>query len=305
MSANIVRKDNLQELLTMWRPSFEEMAKVHNAVNFRQEASFALQILQSSDYVMKAAMADQDAFKRAIINIAGIGLTLNPAHGLAYLIPRKNKITYDVSYKGKIALAVDVGSIKWCQPELVYSHDKFKFKGVGKMPLHDFDPFLDDRGELRGGYGVAKTHSNEYVISYMSMKQIYAIRSKSEAWQAGKGGNPWKSDEVEMIKKTLIRRNSKLWPFTSTRDRARLDAAIALEEEQDPLPEIESIDQNKSVEKIATIKSLLLQANIDEEYYLSEKLPEIIRRKIDSFEGLTSIEIDQITVQLSQIAEGK
>lgn len=304
MSSNVTRFQNIQQILTVIKPTFEEMAKIHGAVNYRQEASFAVEILQKNDYLAQAAMKDQDSFKRALINVAAIGLTLNPAYGLAYLIPRKGVVILDVSYKGKIALGVQCGSIKWCTAELVYEKDTFTVGASGEKPIHKYDPFDSDRGKLRGGYATAKTNADEFIISYMSLKQIEEIMKRSESVKAG-SFSPWKTDFEEMVKKTLIRRNSKSWPYASTSNRERLDVAEKVEREVDPLPELVPIDPVLQSEKIEAIIYSLRILNIDETYYLAEKLPTILRREIKTFHDLTELELDQITVQLNQLVESK
>lgn len=300
MSANLVRFENIQQILTVIKPTFEEMAKVHNAVNYRQEASFAVEILQKNDYLAGTAMKDQDSFKRAIINVAAIGLTLNPAYGLAYLIPRKGKVILDISYKGKIALGVQCGSIKWCVAELVYEKDEFKVGSAGERPFHNFDPFSEDRGAIRGGYAIAKTNAEEFIVSYLSMNQINKIKLRSEAAKAGRG-SPWDTDPEEMFKKTLIHRNSKSWPHASTHEVNRMHEAEKVELENDPLPELMPIDPFEQHEKIKLVENLLMALNYQEEVYIKEFLPKIVRRKIDKLEELTMIELNQIMIQLNQL----
>lgn len=302
MSSNVVRFENLQQILTVIRPTFEEMAKIHGAVSYRQEASFAIEILQKNDFLSQTAMKDQDGFKRAIINVAAIGLTLNPAYGLSYLIPRKGKIILDISYKGKIALGVECGSIKWCVAELVYEKDTFKAGATGDRPTHNFDPFDDNRGALRGGYAISKTNAEEYIVSYLSMKQIDAIKKRSESFKSG-NNSPWNTDTEEMIKKTLIRRNSKSWPHASTHNRNRLDQADVLEHEVDPLPEMIPINPVEQAEKIEAVKISLMRLNIDDNYYLNQALPRLLRRKVEKFEDITDIEFQQILIQLNQLCE--
>src|ERR1019366_1512046 len=134
---------------------------------------------------------------------------------LAYLIPRKGKVCLDISYMGLTALAIESGAIKWAQAEIVRENDIFKFTGIGEKPLHDYHPFATTRGKIVGAYCVAKTNQDEFISVQMNIADVYKLRDRSESWQAGKA-SPWKSDEEEMIKKTVIRRASKSWPKSST-----------------------------------------------------------------------------------------
>ena len=87
--SNIQRFENLKQVVAQTQPAFDELAKIHGAVNYKREASFALQALTDNDYLASLAMGNQDSLKRAVINVAAIGLSLSPVHKLAYLVPRK------------------------------------------------------------------------------------------------------------------------------------------------------------------------------------------------------------------------
>lgn len=177
-------------------------------MNFIKEAQFALQLLQGNEYLMKAAQANPSALEYAIINLASIGISLNPALKEAYLVPRGGKICLDISYIGLIKLATDTGSINWVQAEIVKSKDTFEYQGVGKAPIHKMNPF-GDRREVIGVYCVAKLSTGEQLSTIMSKAECDAIKDKSS--QAAKSG-PWVSFYEEMLKKTVIKRASKLWP---------------------------------------------------------------------------------------------
>lgn len=177
-------------------------------LNFIKEAQFALQLLQGSDYLQKAAQSNPVALEYAIINLASIGISLNPALKEAYLVPRGGKICLDISYMGLIKLATDTGSIDWVQAEIVKKNDNFEYLGVGKAPTHKMNPF-SDRGEVVGVYCVAKLSTGEFLSTIMSKAECDEIRNKSS--QAAKSG-PWVSFYEEMLKKTVIKRASKLWP---------------------------------------------------------------------------------------------
>lgn len=193
-------------------------------LSFKKEAQFALQLLKANDFLRSTAQDSPDTLKNAITNIAAIGISLNPATKEAYLVPRKKQVCLDISAIGLIKLATDSGSIKWAQVELVRKNDKFEFKGVGLVPIHQMDPF-SDRGEIVGAYSVAKTIDGDFLVTVMSAKECHDIRDRSEAWKAFKAGKvqscPWSTDEGEMIRKTVIKRAYKFWPKSE-----RLDTAV-------------------------------------------------------------------------------
>jgi len=194
------------------------MAERH--MNFEREAGFAIQAITANDYIMKVALGNPQSVRDAVTNIASIGISLNPAKKQAYLVPRKNKICLDISYMGLIDLATDTGSIKWAQANLVYQGDTFASNGLDKAPLHTFDPFSKNRGDIVGVYVVVKTADGEYLTETMTIEECFAIRDRSEAWTKNESG-PWKTDQGEMIKKTVVKRAYKYWPKTE-----RLENAI-------------------------------------------------------------------------------
>jgi recombination protein RecT len=214
----------LSEAVYALRENFQTVA-VDRGINFYKEAGFALQILGSSDSMMKAAMGNRQSVENAVTNVAAIGISLNPAKKQAYLVVRKGVVCLDISYMGLIDLAVASGSILWAQANIVREHDNFVVNGFDKPPTHSHDPFAgaDARGAIKGAYVVVKTPDGEYLTHTMDIESIYSIRDRSEAWKAGQKG-PWKSDEGEMIKKTVVKQGYKYWPKT---DRSsRLDEAI-------------------------------------------------------------------------------
>ena len=195
-------------------------ALVDRSISFDREAGFALQQLGKNDYMMKAAQNNRQAVVDAVVNIAAIGISLNPAKKQAYLVPRDNKICLDISYMGLMDLAQATGSVKWAQAALVHAEDRFTLNGLDKAPSHTFNPFSKDRGEVVGVYVTIKTIHDEYLTHTMTIEDAYAIRDRSSAWKSGKSG-PWKTDEGEMIKKTCVKQAYKYWPKTE-----RLETAI-------------------------------------------------------------------------------
>lgn len=200
---------------------------VDKSINFDREAGFAMQIIGGNDYLQKVAMANRQSVVDAIVNVAAIGISLNPALKQAYLVPRKNRICLDISYMGLMDLAVATGAVKWAKAEAVYLTDSFALNGFDKPPTHGRNPFAKDRGEFVGVYVVVKTASGDYLTDTMTSDEVCAIRDRSEAWKAyieKQKSCPWLTDFMEMAKKTIVKRASKYWP----KDDVRLQEAIHL-----------------------------------------------------------------------------
>jgi len=206
---------------------FNEINKIHNLVDYAKESVFAWQIVKNNDYLMKIANENPDSLRDAVINIASTGLTLNPAEKLAYIVPRKGMACLDISYIGLIKLATDTGSILWARAELVHENDEFTWHGAMEKPEFS-SPKPFDTGPVVGVYCVAKTKEGDYLSGKMSLKEVYDIRDRSESYKAYVKENwklcSWVTDEGEMIKKTIIKRESKTWPKTEKSD--RFDDAI-------------------------------------------------------------------------------
>lgn len=193
---------------------------VDRSINFDREAEFAMQVLQGNDYALKIALSNRQSVVAAVINIAAIGISLNPAKRQAYLVPRDGKICLDISYMGLLDLAIESGSIRWGQAKLVHEHDGFSLNGLDQAPNHQHDPFCKDRGAVIGAYVVVKTPEGDYLTETMSRDEIDGIMQRSQSVKSGKS-SPWKSDWGEMARKTVVKRAYKYWPKTD-----RLDQAI-------------------------------------------------------------------------------
>ncbi|MGM8451222.1 recombinase RecT [Enterobacter bugandensis] len=208
MSFNIVEFVQRQEPLFMG-------AATDQSVTWAKESQFAMQLFQKNDYLTKTAMSNPTSAQNAIINVAAIGITLNPASKLAYLVPRDGMVCLDISYMGLLHLAQATGSIKWGQCKLVYSNDTYESNGLDTAPTHKYNAF-GDRGAVVGGYCTVKTPDGDYLTEEMNLAEIKATEATSKA----KNG-PWKNFWEEMARKTIVKRASKYWPRAD-----RLDNAI-------------------------------------------------------------------------------
>lgn len=298
--SNIERVENLKQLVAKVEPDFNQLAKVHGvAMTFARECAFALQILKDNDYLMSRALKNQDSLKFAILNVAAVGLTLNPVEKLAYLVPRGDGVCFDPSYRGLTKLATDAGSILWAVAEIVCEKDKFEKRGFSEPPVHEFDPF-DNGGKIKGAYCVAKTPHGDYLTTTMSIDEIYAIRDRySESFKSGKK-SPWKTDETEMIKKTVIRRAFKSWPMSKADPRIAKALELIGEDDVIEAQPISTTEEPKDhrAESFIEIREMLKELNRTEEKYI-EHLTRACRRQIKKLDDLTDSEISQQMVMLS------
>ena len=299
--SNSERKENLKQVVEGQQLDFNRLAQVHKAVNFEREASFALQILQSNDYLTGIAMKNQDSLKRAVLNVAAIGLSLNPMQKWAYLVPRDGAIYLDISFRGYIQLFVDIGALKWVKAEIVFEKDTFKYQGMNKEPLHEFDPF-GERGAAIGVYCLAKSHDGDFFFDFMTKEDVNAIRDRSQSYKSHiKDGKqtPWVTDPGEMWKKTMIKRAQKSWPLTDTRQSARVAEALDVTNDIDfNAPAVTAIAAPASHqdESATEIRELLEKLSRTEAAYISHAT-RLFRREIKALSDLTPQETNTALVQ--------
>lgn len=253
--------ENLPSIVESTRAQFVAV-RCDKSMEFEREAGFAMQILNANDYLRSIALSNPESLKAAVTNVAAIGVSLNPAEKLAYLVPRKKAVCLDISYMGLLDIAQSAGAIRWGQAVIVREKDEFELQGIDKEPAHKYQPF-GDRGQIIGVYVVVKTPDSDYLTHPLKLSDVQAIRDRSESWKAYKADPkktcPWVTDEVEMIKKTCVKQASKYWPKSP-----RLDAAIhhlntdggeGITLKPNAMPESEYDDWKKQIEKCTTKES--------------------------------------------------
>ena len=262
-----------------------------DSVSWQKESQFAIQAFQKNDFLAKTAMGNPQSAQNAIINVAAIGITLNPAAKLAYLVPRDRGVHLDISYMGLLHIAQSTGSILWGQCKLVYSNDTYESNGLDVAPTHKYSPF-GDRGQIVGGYCTVKTCDGDYLTDEMSLADIKKVQATSKA-----SNGPWKTFWEEMARKTIVKRASKYWPKVDRLDKAinylNTDAGEGLQEEGE-----------KAVEHIIDVDSHIVSLAKNQgrsEAQLFEWLSKSYKREIQCFDDMTEDEKQFIARKL----EGK
>lgn len=282
-------------LINPLQPEFEQICS-EPSISFKRESEFAMQIFANNDYLAGLAINSPVTTCSAIKNVAAIGITLNPAQKLAYLVPRKGRICLDISYMGLMHIAQQSGAIKWCQSSIVRKNDKFMRTVIDRPPVHEFNEFgtTEERGEIVGAYCVVKTDDGDYLTHTMRIADIFAIRDRSEGFKSGKS-SPWRTDEEQMILKTVVKQAAKYWPR-----RERLDAAIDYVntdggeginfKEERPEKDITPV----SDESVKAITDLLIKMNKNWDDDLLPLCATIFRRPFSNATELSELEAHKV-----------
>ncbi len=212
-------------------------ALMPDPIAFEREASFAVQILQRNDYLAKCS---NDSIMRSVLNVAQIGLSLNPVLKLAYLVPRWNRASKQVEcclepgYQGLVKLLTDTKSIVSVTANIVWQGDDFDVDFATDAKVTRHRPHLltgKDQGEMLAVYAIATLHDGSRMVELMGRKEVHEIRERSESYKKtleGKGSSVWITDEGEMWRKTVIRRLFKYLPKSSQFE--RVSEAVEVDE---------------------------------------------------------------------------
>lgn len=192
---------------------------VKSPADFEREATFAAFAVSNNADLLNLAKSDPQQLTEAVVQAVASGVSLNPALGLAYLVPRAKRIRLEFGYQGYIQLATASGSILDVFVETVHQGDHFK-RGVREStPYIDHEPGEGARTpeNMTGVYCLTTIPSGRVIPCYMSRADVDAIKT---------GTPPWRSHYLEMAKKTVIRRARKTWP----RQIMALERALAVDD---------------------------------------------------------------------------
>ncbi|ATC74998.1 recombinase RecT [Proteus mirabilis] len=306
---NAVQK--IYEVVNPLKNEFEQVCS-EPSIAFKRESEFAMQIFANNDYLANVAVNNLVSVRSAIMNVSAIGISLNPAQKLAYLVPRDKKVCLDISYMGLMHIAQQSQAIKWCQSSIVRQNDNFQLTSIDTAPRHEYNAFAtqEQRGEIVGAYAVVKTEDGDYLTHTMAIADIYAIRDRSTAWKAWiskKKSCPWVTDEEQMILKTVVKQAAKYWPRRERLDKAidyvNTEAGEGIDfgnEQQEPRDITPA-----SEDQLKAITDLMLKVNGEWSDAFFTFISKKFNHQISHPEQLTAFEANTIIDMLRKKAEGK
>lgn len=306
---NAVQK--IYEVVNPLKNEFEQVCS-EPSIAFKRESEFAMQIFANNDYLANVAVNNLVSVRSAIMNVSAIGISLNPAQKLAYLVPRDKKVCLDISYMGLMHIAQQSQAIKWCQSSIVRQNDNFQLTSIDTAPRHEYNAFAtqEQRGEIVGAYTVVKTEDGDYLTHTMAIADIYSIRDRSSAWKAWiarKKSCPWVTDEEQMILKTVVKQAAKYWPRRERLDKAidyvnteageGIDFGSEQQEPKDITP--------ASEDQLKDITDLMIKVNGEWSDAFFTFISKKFNHQISHPEQLTAFEANTIIDMLRKKAEGK
>lgn len=268
---------------------------------WNSQRGFAIQAMQNNSVLADVARRNPGTLIQAMHNCATIGLSLNPALGLAYLVTRKvnkqDKVLLDLSYKGLIDLAMTNENVEVIDVRLVHEKDEYKPGRMGEAPYHQYRAF-GERGKIIGVYAGAKLNGT-WIIAELGIDEVEKIRKCSIA--ANSKYSPWNTFYEEMVKKTAIKRLAKLLPknpkLAIAIDYLNRDANEGIETHEKVVDELATDEQCKHIADMLS----RLQRPLDA--FLRYFCDKVIYRNVEELNQLTKVEAEKAENMLIQLVK--
>jgi phage RecT family recombinase len=125
------------------------------------------------------------------------------------IIPFKDRATWVPMYQGLLKKFRASGQCRWITAEVVRKGERFE-RWIDQMGEHFHHvPDGDDNAPVEKVYAAATTKDGAFYVAVLSVTEINKIKAVSKATR---DDSPWKMWPAEMMKKTALRRLSKLLP---------------------------------------------------------------------------------------------
>ena len=168
-------------------------------------------------FINDPKVTDKRSVLNCLFNAPKLGLNPDPIFGHIYFIPYAGKLTYQLGYKGMIALARRSGKVTNVRSGLVFEKDQWDYfeDEKGQHFIHRPDYKLEEkqRGKEICAYSI---FDDENGIPHIHVMESYHIDKIKKLVLARTKNGPWSDPlfEPEMRKKTAIRRHWKTEPVS-------------------------------------------------------------------------------------------
>lgn len=235
----VQKYDNISEQVLARIEDFQKtggmvLPKDYSVENHMKSAWLILQATTDRSGQQALAVCTKESIANALLDMVLQGLAVSKKQG--YFIVYGNKLEFQRSYFGTVALAKRTGGIK-TEPvaNVIYEGDEFIYTidpKTARISIVKHEQKIEniDNNKIKGAYALVTLADGSTQVTIMSMAQIRA------AWGQGatKGNSPaHKNFAEEMAKKTVIGRACKTiinssddaWLYEGKRDDMDSDAA--------------------------------------------------------------------------------
>lgn len=253
-----------EEAIKQSGPRFTRMRTNHE-IKFATECMFALQLFRANTRLTQCTEA---SVREALLDLAAVGLSLNPAMRHAYLIPRKRKIGIEnnkpvyeincclsISYIGQKHIAEESGAVKTVWADVIFENDEWEYESGSEPKLIHKPNLTEDRGERVSAYAVAILHDGTKHITMVPRKKVEQCREFSE--NPSGQYSPWTNWTDDMWKKTAVNQGAKYWPRTPRFAKA-IDVATRADGLLTEPPKVETLTRIQT----ADIRAMLLHGGV-------------------------------------------
>ncbi len=227
---------NIRALVTARMPHLKNV--IQRGIDPERFAKIAVTVIAKSDRLLDCT---QQSLLGCLMQSAQLGLDLDPALGLAYMVPYKTTATFVPGYKGLMELARRSHGVSRIVARAVYEADDFDFE-LGTNDWIHHKPKDGDRGALTHVYAVAhlvppnvldmrRTGRSTWEPSPATVEFVVLTKADVEKFRArslAKNNGPWVTDYEAMALKTAVRRLTTWLPKN-----AELSRAVRLDEQAD------------------------------------------------------------------------
>jgi len=217
--------------LDQMKPQLAQVLPPHiNVDKFIRTASAAIQ----NNPDLAGDTVDRKSLFMACQRAATDGLVIDDRESALVMFNSKvgnkwiKKVQYMPMVNGLLKKARNSGEIGSINAYAVYTKDDFEYE-LGLEPSIKHKPNIDDPGDFRLAYAVAKLKDGSIQLQVMSKAKIEQVRKVSKSG-SDDNGNPkgiWKTWYDEMAIKTVLRRLCNRLPSS-----ADLDSVLAASDEQ-------------------------------------------------------------------------
>lgn len=263
------------------------------AQRFSAEKHYFSQLVSRNDQLQEAVQKSPASVVTAMLDLAGMRLSLSPTLGQAYLVPQRPKkdapleVQVIPSYKGLETSILRDQIATSITTQLVYENDTFEYGTTLDGPLLNFRMAMGNRGQLIGGFCLIRLKNGDKHVEWMDIDALNACEKAALRKANGTVPPSWAGGfRSEMQKKCIVRRAIKHVGLTNMPEKI-----------------LESIDREVGVGEADPVEFTQLIGDA-EIRAIREVLPELADREQDQwllrkaqamgFDSIRDVSVDEV-----------